>query len=289
MTTEVLGNLSFLDVPTVNGLDVLLNAGGTPSMAAGSTGSRPVPSVVGRVYLNLTTNALQYDTGSAWIDIGASTTYTGTANQIAVAGSVLSISPNPILPGTASFRPPVGTTAQRPASPVAGDIRFNSTLGYAEKYTGAYWGALGLTLQVVTGTISATSTTSQIPNDNTAPQSTEGTTMWSTSFTPVSATSRVIIIYTATVATSSTSTNNAIITACFSGTTNLGSTVNRANTANYGYAMANNIVYQPGSTATVTLQVRFGPTTTGTGFCNTTSLASLGGTLVSQYIIMEIE
>lgn len=33
---------------------------------------------------------------------------------------------------------PVGTTAQRPASPVVGMIRFNTTLSYIEIYTSTY-------------------------------------------------------------------------------------------------------------------------------------------------------
>lgn len=35
---------------------------------------------------------------------------------------------------------PVGTTAQRPASPVAGQIRFNTTTGAVEVYSGSAWG-----------------------------------------------------------------------------------------------------------------------------------------------------
>ena len=39
---------------------------------------------------------------------------------------------------------PVGTTAQRPVSPVAGMVRFNTTLGYAEVYNGTTWVKFGL-------------------------------------------------------------------------------------------------------------------------------------------------
>lgn len=35
---------------------------------------------------------------------------------------------------------PVGTTAQRPASPVAGQIRFNTTTSRVEVYNGTSWG-----------------------------------------------------------------------------------------------------------------------------------------------------
>jgi hypothetical protein len=39
---------------------------------------------------------------------------------------------------------PSGTTAQRPASPVAGMVRFNTSLGYAEVYNGSSWVKFGL-------------------------------------------------------------------------------------------------------------------------------------------------
>jgi hypothetical protein len=34
---------------------------------------------------------------------------------------------------------PVGTTAQRPASPATGQIRFNTTTGSVETYNGSTW------------------------------------------------------------------------------------------------------------------------------------------------------
>ena len=37
---------------------------------------------------------------------------------------------------------PTGTTAERPGSPVAGDVRFNSTVGKYEGYDGTSWGFL---------------------------------------------------------------------------------------------------------------------------------------------------
>ena len=45
--------------------------------------------------------------------------------------------------GSGAARLPVGTTAQRPASPAAGDSRLNSTTGKFEGYNGTAWGALG--------------------------------------------------------------------------------------------------------------------------------------------------
>ena len=39
---------------------------------------------------------------------------------------------------------PSGTTAQRPVSPVAGMVRFNTTTGYAEIYNGSVWIKFGI-------------------------------------------------------------------------------------------------------------------------------------------------
>ena len=56
----------------------------------------------------------------------------GTTNQIVVSISnnvaTLSIANNPVLPGNAGVTIPVGTTAQRPATPTAGTLRFNTSL-----------------------------------------------------------------------------------------------------------------------------------------------------------------
>ena len=50
-------------------------------------------------------------------------------------GNVGSITNN----NTDALSLPAGTTAQRPASPVNGMLRHNSTLGYVEVYTGTTW------------------------------------------------------------------------------------------------------------------------------------------------------
>ena len=46
---------------------------------------------------------------------------------------------NSTVNATGYIQLPVGTTAQRPASPVTGYMRFNSTLGYIEFYNGSSW------------------------------------------------------------------------------------------------------------------------------------------------------
>lgn len=59
----------------------------------------------------------------------------GTTNSTTVAniGAALGLG------GSGSFNLPSGTTAQRPVSPVAGAIRFNTTLKTIEFYTGTAW------------------------------------------------------------------------------------------------------------------------------------------------------
>ena len=41
---------------------------------------------------------------------------------------------------TGAWTIPTGTTAQRPATPVTGMIRFNTTTGLLEVYNGSSWG-----------------------------------------------------------------------------------------------------------------------------------------------------
>jgi len=50
---------------------------------------------------------------------------------------------NGIFLGTGSVTLPIGTTAQQPASPTAGMLRFNSTLAQFEGYNGTAWASVG--------------------------------------------------------------------------------------------------------------------------------------------------
>ncbi len=58
------------------------------------------------------------------------TSVTGTTNQISVVTAsgvaTVSITANPVIPGTAGMTLPGGSTAQRPSTPMAGTIRFNN-------------------------------------------------------------------------------------------------------------------------------------------------------------------
>jgi len=97
---------------------------------------------------------------------------TGTANQITltngsgiVGNPVFALANNLIMPGLEYFKPPSGTTAQRPASPTDGMVRYNTTLQALEVYEGASWHQLaGGIVDSIIGTVN------QIIVDATDPQ-----------------------------------------------------------------------------------------------------------------------
>ena len=76
---------------------------------------------------------------SAWVTVGTlASTNLGLAS---LAGATFT--GDVILGTTTALELPDGTTAQRPGSPVAGMIRFNSELGQFEGYKSSSWGAIG--------------------------------------------------------------------------------------------------------------------------------------------------
>jgi hypothetical protein len=248
--SNVLGTLSFLDTPDVNGVLLL------------TTGS-------------------------------AVTSVAGTANQITVTGSLptltASLADNPIVPGLQRLRLPSGATADRPAGNGA-DLRYNTTTGYIETFSTADWVPLGRVLQIATGTIAAVNGTVVIPLDNTIPTNTEGTQIFTTSFTPLSASSRVIVNFTISVATN---TNNVSVASCiFSGTTNQGVTVTRCATSTTTtgvlYSLSLQAAWAPGSTAAITISARVGPLAASTCYVNSHPTALFGGALVTEYTITEV-
>ena len=73
----------------------------------------------------------------------------GTADQIAVtnpdgaAGNpTIALAPNPIIPGVESILLPDGTTAERPAFPLNGMMRYNTDLNTFEGYANGTWGVI---------------------------------------------------------------------------------------------------------------------------------------------------
>lgn len=93
--------------------------------------------------------ALANASGTGLLALGAGSTISpvtivGTTNQIAVTGGdgttnpTIGMASNPVIPGTAAVRIPVGTTGERGLG-VDGQIRFNSQTGAYEAYSGGVW------------------------------------------------------------------------------------------------------------------------------------------------------
>ena len=89
--------------------------------------------------------------GSATPSTGAFTTLTTTGNvtlgdgasdAVTINAATATIPNNLNFSGTGSIAVPNGTTGQRPGSPAAGMIRYNSTSGTFEGYTSS-WGSIG--------------------------------------------------------------------------------------------------------------------------------------------------
>ena len=67
----------------------------------------------------------------------------GTANLGLATTASPTFTGDVVINSTTALQLPVGTTAQRPSSPSAGDLRFNSTDTKAEIYSGTGWTAVG--------------------------------------------------------------------------------------------------------------------------------------------------
>jgi len=99
-------------------------------------------------YASTITTALGTKANTSSLGPLATLSPTGTANAstfLAGDGSYKTVSVTPTAisdqnnTSTGYFDLPAGTTAQRPASPLVGMIRYNTTLGFAEQYTSDGW------------------------------------------------------------------------------------------------------------------------------------------------------
>jgi len=102
-----------------------------------------------------TTFAFQWyvDTGDSTLKIrnAANNAYVNVSTVGGIGTANLGLAPaaSPTFTGdvtissTSALQIPVGTTAQRPSSPAAGDLRFNSTTASAEIYNGSAFVAVG--------------------------------------------------------------------------------------------------------------------------------------------------
>ncbi len=246
----------------------------------------------------LTTTGIAVRTGA---DTWANRTIQGTANQIAVTNGsgaagdpTVAIAANPIIPGTGSIQIPAGTTAERTSPASNGMIRYNTTKGYYEAWNIDRWVGLALftdggifQLNAYTGPIPATSGTSTIPFNNTAPLITEGTEIWSRTITPERTTSRFITECMLTVDLGTS--NRVLIISIFRDSVNLGSALFYSTGGGRPTTLSMKVSDIPGTTSPVTFSMRAGVGAgTATWYINSNATGNnLGGALVSQYEIRE--
>ena len=69
------------------------------------------------------------------VEVNPVDTASNVSVNVQAANGVLSYADS----STGGLYLPVGTTAQRPASPATGQIRFNTTTGSVETYNGTSW------------------------------------------------------------------------------------------------------------------------------------------------------
>jgi hypothetical protein len=129
----------------------------------GTSAERPVSPNLGLSRYNTDTGRAEVYTASGWQNAGTGdgtvTLVSGTANQIDVVNGtttpIISITSNPVIPGSGAVQIPAGNTAARPATAVNGQLRYNSQTANFEGYANGAWGAIvsgsGVT-SVATGT-----------------------------------------------------------------------------------------------------------------------------------------
>jgi hypothetical protein len=128
---------------------VLPGAAGV-TLPAGNTAARPALPANGLLRYNSQTSRFEGYQGGSWSNFGTGDgtvqVVTGTANQITVVDGalnpIISITDNPVIPGTGSVKVPSGTTAERSGSPVNGMFRYNSQTATFEGYANNVWGAI---------------------------------------------------------------------------------------------------------------------------------------------------
>lgn len=121
----------------------MAQSGYTPISIYNSTTASAAPSpsnlVNGELAINITDGKLYYKDNLGAVQTLATTGGTSVLTHLSWS------TPNNTLTvlGTGSIQIPSGTTAQEPATPATGMLRFNTDLDSFEGYNGTLWGGIG--------------------------------------------------------------------------------------------------------------------------------------------------
>jgi hypothetical protein len=110
---------------------VLTGLGGNATVST----TAPVSPSTGAFWLKDDTGDLHVYAGGSWVLIAGGGGGGGASTPDAISDQANT--------STGYFDLPGGTTAQRPATPATGNIRYNTTTGFAEVYTIGGWGSFG--------------------------------------------------------------------------------------------------------------------------------------------------
>ena len=176
-TSTARANLGLGSIATQSSASVNITGGSISGLttdlaiADGGTGANTAQLARSNLGLAIGSNVQAYDgdllaiaaltVAGMYVKTGSNTattrTITGSASDIIVTNGT-GVSGNPTISvgsnvpkkneytaftATSALKMPVGTTAQRPATPVVGDLRFNSSLTQYEGYSGSAWGSIG--------------------------------------------------------------------------------------------------------------------------------------------------
>jgi hypothetical protein len=177
--------------------------------------------------------------------------------------------------------------ANRPVPGNIGNLFISTDTNVMYRDSGTQWNQLstGHILQQVFGNIPAQTGTAQTTYGNTAPTISQGFQIWSTSFTPISSTSTILIMF-ALMLDDNTSARQ-ITTTVFGNSALLGSTSSYLTTTGKPIDASIIRTHNPGSTSTITYSARVGAYGSGTVYVNQGATATLGGSAASSFTIFE--
>ena len=117
----------------VSGDNIVIESNGSSGDIQLIAGSGGYLGTISATATTININAVNGTSGTVSLTAG------DTISLSTTSSGKVEIGPNVEFVSTSAVKLPVGTTAQRPATPVAGDTRFNSTTSKLEFYNGTEW------------------------------------------------------------------------------------------------------------------------------------------------------